>query len=70
MWIVRRCNYGWPGLGKAYVSTQLFAEVQRFANKTIAITGYEIDQVRQTPQGDVPVPITHAYSEAPQPTPF
>jgi hypothetical protein len=38
------------------------ALVKRFANKTIAITGYEVDQVRKTPQGDVPVPITHAYN--------
>lgn len=36
--------------------------VRRFANKTIAITGYEADQVMKTPQGDVPVPITHAYN--------
>ena len=34
----------------------------RFAGKSMAITGYEIDQVRRTPSGDVPVPITWAYN--------
>jgi len=38
------------------------AIVKRFANKTMAITGYEVDQVMKTPNGDVPVPITHAYN--------
>lgn len=36
--------------------------VKRFTNKTMAITGYESDQVMKTPQGDVPVPINHAYN--------
>ena len=36
--------------------------VQRFTNKTMAIIGYENDQVRQTPTGDVSVPITWAYN--------
>eukprot|EP00117_Sycon_ciliatum_P033947 scpid107755/ scgid26010/ len=34
--------------------------IQRFANKTMAVIGYETDQVRQTPTGDVSVPITWA----------
>lgn len=37
--------------------------VQRFANKTMAIVGYEVDQVRIDENGnEVPVPITHAYN--------
>lgn len=37
--------------------------VERFRNKTIAIVGYEVDQVKRTPHGeDIPVPITHAYN--------
>ncbi len=31
--------------------------VARFANKTIAIVGYEVDQVYREATGDVPVPI-------------
>ena len=46
------------------------AIVKRFANKTIAIVGYEQDQVMVTPQGqpgvapenDVSVPINWAYN--------
>lgn len=34
----------------------------RFGNSTIAIVGYEADQVQRTPEGDVPVPITWAYN--------
>jgi hypothetical protein len=34
------------------------AEIKaRFANKTMAIIGYEVDQVFRTPEGDKPVPI-------------
>ena len=36
--------------------------VQRFAGKTMAVIGYESDQVRKTPDGDVSVPITWAYN--------
>ena len=36
--------------------------VQRFRNKTMAIIGYETDQVMQTKDGDVSVPITWAYN--------
>lgn len=35
---------------------------ERFANKVMSIVGYEADQVRKTPEGDVPVPITWAYN--------
>lgn len=34
----------------------------RFADKVMAIVGYEVNQVRVTPSGDVPVPITWAYN--------
>ena len=36
--------------------------VQRFDGKAIAIVGLEMDQVRKTPRGDVPVPINVAYN--------
>ena len=36
--------------------------VAQFKGKTMAITGYESDQVRRTPTGDVPLPITAAYN--------
>ena len=37
--------------------------VERFNNKTMAITGYESDQVRVDDEGnEIPVPITHAYN--------
>ena len=42
--------------------------IERFANRTMAIVGYEVDQVRRVPNPDtgtledVPVPITHAYN--------
>jgi len=36
---------------------------ERFANKIMAVTGYEVDQVRLTDDGkEVPVPITWAYN--------
>lgn len=36
--------------------------IERFKNKTMAIRGYEVDQVMKTSQGDVSVPITWAYN--------
>eukprot|EP00005_Dracoamoeba_jomungandri_P011599 CAMPEP_0174265228 /NCGR_PEP_ID=MMETSP0439-20130205/25700_1 /TAXON_ID=0 /ORGANISM="Stereomyxa ramosa, Strain Chinc5" /LENGTH=693 /DNA_ID=CAMNT_0015351583 /DNA_START=91 /DNA_END=2172 /DNA_ORIENTATION=+ len=36
--------------------------VKRFDNKVMAVIGYEVDQVRKTPQGDVSVPIFWAYN--------
>ncbi|CAB9523806.1 Stress up-regulated Nod 19 [Seminavis robusta] len=37
--------------------------LKRFANKTMAIVGYEVDQVQVQPDGtEIPVPITHAYN--------
>lgn len=36
---------------------------ERFKDKIMAVTGYEVDQVRVTPSGkEVPVPITWAYN--------
>ena len=32
--------------------------INRFTNKTMAIVGYEVDQVFKTKNGDVPLPIT------------
>jgi hypothetical protein len=36
--------------------------VARFQNKTMAIRGYEVDQVMRSEKGDIPVPITWAYN--------
>jgi hypothetical protein len=36
--------------------------VQRFEGKGMAVMGYEVDQVRRTPEGDVSVPINMAYN--------
>jgi len=36
--------------------------VTRFAGKPIAVVGFEVDQVRKTPDGDVSVPINVAYN--------
>ena len=36
--------------------------VARFSGKGMAIVGFETDQVRKTPQGDVQVPINVAYN--------
>eukprot|EP00966_Prymnesium_polylepis_P050771 1175620-Prymnesium_polylepis.1 len=36
--------------------------IQRYDGKAIAIVGLEIDQVRKTEHGDVPVPINVAYN--------
>jgi len=36
--------------------------VARFANKTMAVVGYEVDQVYRTPEGDQSVPIIWAYN--------
>ena len=33
--------------------------ISRFKGKTMAIVGYEVDQVIRTENGDVSVPITH-----------
>merc|ERR1712012_633752 len=38
------------------------ALVARFKGKTMALVGYETDQVMRTAEGDVPVPITWAYN--------
>eukprot|EP00961_Rhodomonas_salina_P007986 108157-Rhodomonas_salina.2 len=35
---------------------------ERFADKVMAIVGFEVNQVRVTPTGDIPVPITWAYN--------
>jgi len=36
--------------------------IDKFKGKTLAIVGYETDQVIRTASGDVSVPITHAYN--------
>ena len=36
--------------------------IARFANKTMAIRGYECNQVMKSPNGDIPVPINAAYN--------
>ena len=39
--------------------------IDQFKGKTLAIVGYETDQVMRTASGDVSVPITHAYVSPP-----
>ena len=36
--------------------------VARFKGKGMAVVGFEVDQVRRTPEGDVSVPINVAYN--------
>lgn len=36
--------------------------MKRFDGKAMAIVGFEVDQVRRTPEGDVSVPINVAYN--------
>jgi len=36
--------------------------VQRYAGRGMAVVGYEVDQVRRTPEGDVSVPISISYN--------
>ncbi len=36
--------------------------VQRFEGKAMAVVGFEADQIRRTPEGDVSVPINVAYN--------
>ena len=36
--------------------------IDKFKGKTLAIVGYETDQVMRTASGDVSVPITDAYN--------
>ena len=36
--------------------------VEKFQGKTLAVIGYEADQVMRTEDGDLSVPITHAYN--------
>lgn len=49
----------WASQGELPLPEEL---VERFQNKTMAIVGYEADQVYQTAEGEVPVPITAAYN--------
>ena len=43
--------------------------VDRFEGKVMAITGYEVDQVMKTPDGDKSVPIYNAYNHVSPPPP-
>merc|ERR1719482_1032949 len=55
-------GYG-HGSNKYWTAVPVPEEIsKRFAGKTMAITGYEVDQVMKTDKGDVPVPINHAYN--------
>ena len=36
--------------------------VKKYDGKGMAVVGFEMDQVRRTPEGDVSVPITVAYN--------
>lgn len=49
----------WKGLAPVELPKDI---VSRFDNKGMAVIGYEVDQVRRTPEGDVSVPINVAYN--------
>jgi len=49
----------WTGLGKVPLPKDF---VKRYAGKGMAVIGFEMDQVRRTPSGDVSVPISAAYN--------
>jgi hypothetical protein len=49
----------WTGLPQIPLPADI---VKRFKGKGMAVVGFEVDQVRQTPEGDVSLPITHAYN--------
>jgi hypothetical protein len=49
----------WSSLPEVKLPDELIA---RFKGKGMAVVGFEADQVRKTPQGDVSVPINVAYN--------
>jgi hypothetical protein len=49
----------WKGLPPVAIPAEI---VKRFDGKAMAVVGFEVDQVRRTPQGDVSVPINIAYN--------
>jgi len=49
----------WAPLPEVELSPEL---VERFKGKAMAVVGFEADQVRRTPDGDVSVPINIAYN--------
>lgn len=57
----------WKGLPPVPLPPEV---VERYRGKGMAVLGFEVDQVRRTPQGDVSVPINVAYSEFPRRTPL
>ena len=59
----------WTSLPEVQLPQEI---VQRFKGKGMAVVGFEVDQVRKTPEGDVSLPINLAYnhvSEALPPVP-
>lgn len=49
----------WKGLEPVALPQEV---VQQFDGKGMAVVGFEIDQVRRTEQGDIPVPMSVAYN--------
>ena len=49
----------WTGLPEVPLPEDI---VQRFEGKGMAVVGFEVDQVRRTPEGDVSLPINLAYN--------
>lgn len=47
----------WTGLPKVDLPSDI---VERFRGKGMAVVGFEVDQVRKTPEGDVSLPINLA----------
>lgn len=49
----------WTGLDPVDLPADI---VKRYAGRGMAVVGFEVDQVRRTPDGDVSLPITLAYN--------
>lgn len=49
----------WKGLPPVPLPADI---IKKYSGKGMAVVGFEMDQVRQTPEGDVSVPITLAYN--------
>ena len=58
-WFVRYSQVFWTGLPAVDLPQDI---VDRYHGKGMAVVGFEVDQVRRTPEGDMQVPINFAYN--------
>eukprot|EP01043_Picozoa_sp_COSAG02_P075684 COSAG02_NODE_15725_length_1146_cov_1.071633_2_plen_99_part_00 len=56
----------WTSLPEVQLPQEI---VERFKGKGMAVVGFEVDQVRKTPEGDVSLPINLAYNHVSEPAP-